>query len=86
GRAPREAAFAAVAVVARQIRLRGVTGLILVDFPRLEARADRDRLLAALQQAVADDRVAVQVLGYTRGGLVEIIRPRDRETLAEQLA
>ncbi|KZD08955.1 ribonuclease E/G [Oceanibaculum pacificum] len=86
GRAPREAAFAAVGPVARQICLRALSGLILADFPRLDARADRARLLDALRQAVAGDRVPVQVLGYTNGGLVELIRPRDRDTLAEQLA
>lgn len=86
GRAPREAAFAAVGPLARQIRLRALSGLILADFPRLDARADRERLLDGLRQAVAGDRVAVQVLGYTRGGLVELIRPRDRDTLAQQLA
>lgn len=85
-RDPREAAFAAVPEVARQLRLRQLSGLILVDFPRLDRRADRDRLIEALGAALAGDRVATQLLGFTRGGLVEIIRPRDRDTLAHQLA
>lgn len=85
-RDPRDAAFAAVHEVARQIRLRSLSGLILVDFPRLDRRADRDRLIEALRAALAGDRVNTQLLGYTRGGLVEIIRPRDRDTLAHQLA
>lgn len=85
-RDPRDAAFAAVPEVARQLRLRGLSGLILVDFPRLDHRADRDRLIEELRTALAGDRVATQLLGFTRGGLVEIIRPRDRDTLAHQLA
>ncbi|MBC7136410.1 MAG: ribonuclease E/G [Oceanibaculum nanhaiense] len=85
-RDPRDAAFAAVHEVARQIRLRSLSGLILVDFPRLDRRADRDRLIEELRAALAGDRVNTQLLGYTRGGLVEIIRPRDRDTLAHQLA
>ncbi|WP_439514269.1 ribonuclease E/G [Oceanibaculum nanhaiense] len=85
-RDPREAAFAAVHEVARQLRLRSLSGLILVDFPRLDRRADRDRLIEELRAALAGDRVNTQLLGYTRGGLVEIIRPRDRDTLAHQLA
>jgi len=85
-RDPRDAAFAAVHEVARQIRLRSLSGLILVDFPRLDRRADRDRLIEALRAALAGDRVNSQLLGYSRGGLVEIIRPRDRDTLAHQLA
>lgn len=85
-RDPREAAFAAVHEVARQLRLRQLSGLILVDFPRLDRRADRDRLLEGLRAALAGDRVATQLLGFTRGGLVEIIRPRDRDTLAHQLS
>jgi ribonuclease G len=85
-RDPRDAAFAAVHEVARQLRLRSLSGLILVDFPRLDRRADRDRLIEELRAALAGDRVNTQLLGYTRGGLVEIIRPRDRDTLAHQLA
>lgn len=84
-RDPRDAAFAAVHEVARQLRLRGLSGLILVDFPRLDRRADQDKLLEELRTALAGDRVITQLLGYTRGGLVEIIRPRDRDTLAHQL-
>lgn len=85
-RDPREAAFAAVPEVARQLRLRSLSGLVLVDFPRLDRRADRERLLEELRAALAGDRVNTQLLGFTRGGLVEIIRPRDRDTLAHQLA
>ncbi|MBI3451828.1 MAG: ribonuclease E/G [Rhodospirillales bacterium] len=63
---------------ARQLRLRDIGGLVAIDFIRLADGAARQRVLEALRRATADDRVAVQVLGWTHGGLVELIRPRAR--------
>jgi ribonuclease G len=64
--------------IARQLRLRDVGGLIVVDFVRMGARDESERVLAALRRAVANDRVKLQVLGWTAAGLVELIRPRAR--------
>ncbi len=71
-----EAGLAKVADVARQIRLRNIGGLIVVDFPRLRDRDSRDRLVAAMRDAVADDPVSTDVLGMSAGGLVEMTRRR----------
>lgn len=76
-----EAGLAAVPEIARQIRLRNLAGLLLVDFPRLRARRHQRRLVEALRQALADDPVGCDVLGMTAGGLIEITRRRGEPPL-----
>ncbi|MBM3581964.1 MAG: hypothetical protein FJX37_08375 [Alphaproteobacteria bacterium] len=66
----------AAAEVARQLRLRDLTGLIVVGFVPMRARAHRARVLAALKQACGADSAEVAVGGFTRFGLAELIRSR----------
>ena len=66
----------AAAEVARQLRLRDVKGLVVVGFVPMRARAHRERVLAALKRGVAGDPLGVAVGGFTRFGLVELIRRR----------
>jgi ribonuclease G len=68
----------AAAEIGRQLRLRDIGGLIVVDFVRLKDRGQRARVEAVLRRAVAFDRIAVQLLGWTAAGLFEMIRPRGR--------
>lgn len=62
--------------IARQIRLRDIFGVIVVDFIRLEPHVDRNRVLTELRAATADDRRHVTVFGYTAAGHVELLRTR----------
>lgn len=62
--------------IARQIRLRDIFGVIVVDFIRLEPHVDRNRLLTDLRGATKDDRRNVTVFGYTAAGHVEMLRVR----------
>lgn len=71
--------------IAHQLRLRGIGGIIVVDFPRLDDREQRDRLIETLRAAAAGDRVPVQVMGWTRAGLVELTRTRARASLAAMM-
>ncbi|MBI1778954.1 MAG: ribonuclease E/G [Proteobacteria bacterium] len=71
--------------IARQVRLRALGGLIVVDFLRLSERSDRDRVVATMMETVADDPMSVQVMGWTRSGLFELIRPRSGASLAGRL-
>jgi ribonuclease G len=64
--------------VGRQLRLRDVGGLIVVDFGHAMTRSERNKVVAALSRSVAYDRVNVQLVGWTRSGMFEIIRPRAR--------
>ncbi|MSP89466.1 MAG: hypothetical protein EXQ92_11760 [Alphaproteobacteria bacterium] len=68
--------------IARQIRLRAIGGIVVIDFPRLDDRDQRERLIESLRAAVSGDRVPVQIMGWTRAGLVELTRTRARASLA----
>ena len=77
--------LSAVEEIARQVRLRDIGGTILIDFLRLRDRDGRQTLQDAVIRAFAGDRLPVQVLGFTRGGLIEVTRPRGRPSLASLL-
>jgi Ribonuclease G/E len=69
--------------VARQIRLRNLSGPILVGFVGMKGKSGRERVLAALRQALARHAKDCQVLGWTRLGHVELVRKRRAPSLAE---
>lgn len=64
--------------IGRQLWLRDLGGVVIVDFLKTPASSARARIEAALRQSVANDRVVVELLGWTRAGLFEMIRPRAR--------
>jgi Rne/Rng family ribonuclease len=66
----------AAAEVARQVRLRELGGTVMVDFIRMSAKGGREKVERCLAEAVAIDRLPVQLLGWTRGGLYELVRGR----------
>lgn len=74
-----------VSEIARQIRLRNLSGIILVDFIDMASDAERERVEAAMQEAISDDRVKTVIHGFTRLGLLEMTRKRTRDTLMDAL-
>ena len=90
GRGPQDAALAtnveAMREIARQIRLRNIAGLIVVDYIGMKGKDKLGRMVTTLKEAMASDPVGGMVLGTTPGGLLEITRPRRRPPLAELLA
>jgi Ribonuclease G/E len=74
-----------IPALARQIRLRNLSGAILVDFAGLPARR-RVALGPALAAALADDPLGARLLGFTALGFAEVVRPRVRPPLHELLA
>ena len=80
-----EAAFLvnreAAAVIARQIRMRGIGGMILIDFIDMDTKEQQEALLAALRRETAGDRVKTVVVGMTALGLVEMTRKRTAHRL-----
>lgn len=77
--------LAAARVAARQIRLRNLAGPIVIDFIGLKKRDERDRVTAALAAALAEDPGKPELLGWTRLGHVELVRPRRHAPLADIL-
>lgn len=75
----------AAQTIARQLRLRNLGGMIIVDFIDMENAEHRQAVLAELSKAVSRDRTRVTVNGFTSLGLVELTRKRTRESLAHQL-
>ena len=73
----------AASTIARQIRLRGLAGALVVDFIALRRRENRERLLEAFRGALAAEAPEAQVLGWTRLGHVELTRPRRAAPLHE---
>ena len=76
---------AAAPVVARQLRLRAIGGPVIVDFVAMEGTAARDAVQQALAVAAAADPLGLQLLGWTRLGHLELIRPRRAVPLADLL-
>ena len=70
---------------ARQLRLRNIGGLILIDFIHMNDEANWDRVLDRLGGALAGDRSNVRLIGRTGAGLVEITRRRQRKSLEGML-
>jgi Ribonuclease G/E len=85
GRAQMAANLALLPALARQIRLRNLSGAILVDFGGLSA-SRRLALRPALAEALAGDPGRPRLLGFTALGLAEIVRPRIHPPLHEMLA
>jgi Ribonuclease G/E len=77
--------LAAAGAVARQIRLRSLGGGIVVDFIGLDHRRLRERVREALSENLASDPAHPQILGWTRLGHLELVRPRRRRPLTEAL-
>ena len=75
----------AAQVIARQLRLRNLGGIIIIDFIDMENADHRTAVLAELNRALERDRTRLTVNGFTQLGLVEMTRKRTRESLAHVL-
>ncbi len=71
--------------IARQLRLRDISGIVIVDFIDMEDEADQTEVIKTFQKALRDDRTRVTVLGLTRLGLLEMTRKKVRESLLNQM-
>jgi len=71
--------------IARQMRLRNLGGILVVDFIDMQQAQHRETVLAELRKALASDRARTHVHGFTALGLVEMTRKRTRESLARVL-
>jgi ribonuclease G len=71
----------AVEEIVRQLRLRDIGGIIIIDFIDMEERKHRQKLLNSLEEALEKDRTKGTILGITKLGLVEMTRKKSRKSL-----
>ena len=75
----------AAGAIARQLRLRNLGGIIIVDFIDMAREEHQQAVLAEFRKQLARDRTRTTVSGFTQLGLVEMTRKRTRESLAHML-
>jgi ribonuclease G len=75
----------AAGAIARQLRLRNLGGIIIVDFIDMAREEHQNSVLGEFRKQLARDRTKITVSGFTQLGLVEMTRKRTRESLAHML-
>jgi ribonuclease G len=71
--------------IARQLRLRNVGGLVIVDFIDMRFRKNQRRVLERLKECMKEDSAKCTILGMSEFGLVEMTRQRSRESLIQTM-
>ena len=71
--------------IARQLRLRNLSGIIIVDFINMASKEDKETLMSSLKEALRHDPVKTVLVDMTALNLVEITRKKIRKPLAEQI-
>lgn len=77
--------LAAMAEIARQVRLRGIGGNVVIDCLHLRAQPDRKAVEVALKRALKHDAARVDVLPMSHFGLIELVRQRTGRSVTEVL-
>jgi len=72
--------------IARQLRLRDIGGIIVIDFIDMETKANREEVIAAFRRALARDKTRTQAFEISELGLVEMTRKRVSEGLVESMS
>ena len=76
----------AIPEIVRQIRLRDLGGIIIIDFIDMDERKNRNRVMAALEEELKKDRAPSKVLQFNDFGLVAITRKRVKQSLERTLS
>ena len=76
----------AIPEIVRQIRLRDLGGIIIIDFIDMDERKNRNRVMAALEEELKNDRAPSKVLQFNDFGLVAITRKRVKQSLERTLS
>ncbi|HWO42295.1 MAG TPA: Rne/Rng family ribonuclease [Candidatus Eisenbacteria bacterium] len=71
--------------IVRQLRLRNIGGIIIIDFIDMEKEANRKKVYEALKEALKKDKARTNILKISELGLIEMTRQRTRESLENQL-
>jgi ribonuclease G len=73
----------AVKEIARQIRLRNLAGIIIIDFIDMSSDEQRAKVISSLDKELSRDKTKVNILGFTSLGLLELTRKKVRQSLRE---
>ena len=76
----------AIPEIVRQIRLRDLGGIIIIDFIDMDERKNRNKVMAALEEELKSDRAPSKVLPFNDFGLVAITRKRVKQSLERTLS
>ena len=76
----------AIKEIVRQIRLRDLGGIIVIDFIDMDERKNRQKVMQALEEALKSDRAPSKVLQFNDFGLVAITRKRVKQSLERTLS
>lgn len=71
--------------IARQLRLRNVGGLVVIDFIDMRTQHDREEIYKAMKKFVKEDRAKIKVLPISKFGLMEMTRQRELESLSSAI-
>ena len=71
--------------IARQLRLRNISGMIIIDFINMKSEASRDTLIEALKRYIKDDNTVCTFVDITKLGLVELTRKKVHKSLKQIL-
>jgi len=71
----------AAVAIARQLRLRDLSGIIVIDFIDMQREGNRRKLLTILKKALSEDKAKTDVIGISRLGLIQLTRERVRRSL-----
>ncbi len=71
--------------IARQLRLRAIGGIIVIDFIDMESDEDRKQVLEALEESSKGDKIKTNILGFAPLGLVELTRKKTRLSLSDSM-
>ena len=75
----------AAAEAAAQIRLRNLSGMIIIDFINMESREDKNKLFNFFSEVLDNDRIKTNIIGMTELGLMQLTRRKTRESLGSIL-
>jgi ribonuclease G len=72
--------------IMRQLRLRNLAGMIVIDFITMQSNADKEKVLEAMKEETKKDSSTIILYGFTQMGLFELTRKKERPSLLETLA